>query len=137
MGMMNAMLGSGPGYSVVITAQGCEGAVVSGGTSTARYQLLNTGVATQTDNGSNQNITGQWLLAGVAADFEARGTFSSVSGGTTAGPTTYTSLSASQAWTLQSTNSDHTCSLLIEIRHIASGLVVASATISMATFGSP
>lgn len=137
MGMLSAQIGSGPGYVVTITAQDCDGAVVSGGTSTARYQLLNTGVATQTDNGGNQNITGQWLVTGTVADFSARGTFSSVSGGTTGGPTTYTNLATSQAWTLQSSATDQTANLLIEIRHDPSNLVVASATMAMSTFGSP
>lgn len=137
MGMLSAQLGSGPGYVVKLTAQAPDGNVVLGGTSIAVYQLTNAGVATQSDNGVSQNVSGEWLVAGTASDFSARGTFSGVSGGTTGGPTTYTNLASTQVWTLTSTNADHVANLLIEIRHDASGVVAASATMSMSTFGSP
>lgn len=110
-----------------------------GGTSTARYQFNNSGQARRSTpaTGAYVDIPGQWLRSGAAADYEAQGTFTNNTGGTTGGPTTWTSLAATQTWTFETTNNDATCDLTVEIRLASSGAVLATALIFMEAFSAP
>jgi len=122
---------------VRITAQACVGAVISGGTSTARYRLQSNGIAQRTVAGSNTNIPNEWLASGTASQFDARGTWGG-SGGTISGPTAYTNLGTTQEWSFQTSNTDGSRTLLVEIvRTGTTTPVLASATMSLGTFGSP
>ena len=146
MSFMARLLGasSGTGGGAVITDRTATGENLSGigGTSIAGYKLLNTGVAQATQqalSGGYANITGEWLTSGAAASYEARGTFTLLygTGGTTAGPTVYTSLAGTQTWTLSNTNNDSSWNLLVEIRPAGGGAVITSANIILEALSAP
>lgn len=145
MSFMARLLGaSSGGGGAVIADRTATGQNLSGigGTSVAGYKLLSTGVAQATSqafSGAYQNITGEWLTSGTAASYEARGTFTLLygTGGTTAGPTVYTSLAGTQTWTLSNTNNDSSWNLLVEIRPAGGGAVIASANIILEALSNP
>ncbi len=121
--------------AVAISDQGPAHANI-GGTATAGYKLLNTGVAQKTlvSGGAYTNITGEWLIAGSVADFEAKMTY--VSGTTlTNNPlSAWASLSASRTCSLVTTVSDETSVYTLEIRRALDGVVLDTATITFNTF---
>jgi hypothetical protein len=108
-----------------------------GGTATAGYKLLNTGVAQKTlvgGGGAYTNITGEWLIAGSAADFEAKMTY--VSGDTlTNNPlAAWASLGSDRTCSLVTTGNDETAVYTLEIRRVLDSVVIDTATITFNTF---
>jgi hypothetical protein len=110
-----------------------------GGTSVAKYRLKADGIAQRTTPaaGAYVDIPGQWLKSGAASSYEAQGTFTNNTGGTAAGPTTWTSLSATQEWTFTTTNNDATVDLTVEIRLASGGAAIATALIFMEALSAP
>lgn len=110
-----------------------------GGTSTAKYRLKSDGIAQRTTPaaGAYIDIPGQWLRSGAAANYEAQGTFTNNTGGTTGGPTTWVSLGTTREWTFSTTNNDATVDLTVEIRLASSGAVIATALIFMEALSAP
>lgn len=121
--------------TVKLSSTAASGAVAPGGTSTATFELQSTGAARKSTFGVVGNITGEWLLSGAVSQFEARGTWGAGSG-TISGPTTYSNLSTTRTWTFATTGTDDTRTLTVDIRNVATGTVVATAVITMNTFGS-
>lgn len=108
-----------------------------GGTATATYRLANSGVASATNTGGTLvAITGEWLLSGAASAYEARGTWSGT-GGTVAGPTTWSSLGTTRDWTLTVTGSFVTRTLALEIGLAGTSTAIASATITFEVDSAP
>lgn len=107
----------------------------STGTATAAYYLRSSGQAQKSrDVGSTlMNISGEWLVAGSASQFEARATLQSGSNPTSGNSLgVWHPLSADVFWgvsrgTLGTTSS----TLLVEIRLASSGAVLDSATITL------
>lgn len=88
-------------------------------------------------SGGLEQATGQtdatWLLQGAAADYEARATV--VSGALTSGTTaSWLGLGTTRSWTVTRTNNlpglDE-CVLTMEIRAVATGTVLTSATVTL------
>lgn len=119
--------------SVLITNQTALRST-SGVSATATYRLGNDGIAYKTNNpGAFLAISGEWLVSGTDTDFEAQATWGSVSGGTTGGPTGWTSLGTiNRDWTLTVSAGGglETGSLSVEIRKIGTTTVLTSATIT-------
>lgn len=108
-----------------------------GGTATATYRLANTGVASATNTGGTLvAITGEWLLSGSASAYEARGTWSGT-GGTIAGPTTWSSLGTTRDWTLTVTGNTITRTLALEIGLAGTSTAIATATITFEVDSAP
>lgn len=108
-----------------------------GGTATATYRLQNTGFAFATNtSGVLTGITGEWLLSGAVANYEARGTWSG-SGGTVGGPTTWSALSTTRDWTMQVTGADVTMTLALEIGLAGTSTAIATATITFNVNAAP
>lgn len=113
-----------------------------GGTSIAKYRLKADGIAQRTTPaaGAYIDIPGEWLKSGAAANYEAQGTFTNNTQGPgvgEAGPTTWTSLGATQEWSFTTTNNDATVDLTVEIRIASSGAVIATAQIFMEALSAP
>lgn len=99
----------------------------------AGYRLSNTGGAFELKNGAATAISGEWLSAGSASDYEVRATLSSgtLSSGTTG---SWLNLGTTREWhtiRTDNTSGDTDGVLLIEIRLAATGTVVTSATITL------
>lgn len=108
-----------------------------GGTATASYQLNLSGVAYATNvAGTLTAIPSEWLTAGTAGLYEARGTWQGGLG-TTGGPTGWNALNATRTWTLTVTNNIVTQDLLVEIRLASSGVVLTSAMITFDVDSAP
>ncbi|MFZ9767205.1 MAG: hypothetical protein ACO3C4_01775 [Candidatus Limnocylindrus sp.] len=111
-----------------------------GGTASATYRLANNGVASRTNvSGTLTAISGEWLVAGNASDFEAyMAPDGGGSGGTTSGTfNTWVNLGTTQDWTLTATNNSATRSFTLQIRIASSGEVVDTATISFEVDSAP
>lgn len=126
--------------AVSITNQNAQNFSLAGigGTATARYRLYSNGQAYRTNiSGSIISISGEWLVAGAASDFEVYATVSG-SGGVFTGPTgSWVSLGTDREWTLSGTNSYVARSLDVQIRLASSGTVLDSATISFTVDSAP
>ncbi len=133
--MGEGVIGATPlNISAAISAQGATHVNI-GGTATAGYKLLNTGVAQKTiASGAYQNITGEWLVAGANTDFEAKMTFVSGTALTNGTIGSWVALSSSQTWSLVSTGSDEGCVYTCEIRRAMDGVVLDSADITFSTY---
>lgn len=108
-----------------------------GGTATATYRLGNGGTAFATNvGGTLVAISGEWLLSGSASAYEARGTWSG-SGGTVAGPTTWSSLGTTRDWTLTVTGGIATRTLALEIGLAGTSTAIATATITFDVDSAP
>jgi hypothetical protein len=109
-----------------------------GGTATATYRLSSNGQASRTNNsGTLVSISGEWLVAGTASQFEVYATWSG-SGGSVGGTTgSWISLSTTRDWTLSATNNFVERSLSIEIRLASSGSVLDTATIDFSVDSAP
>lgn len=127
---MVALIAAYGGAVVKLTNQTFEAIATDPATATAGYRLDNAGVAYTGENGTYSAISGEWLSGGSAGDYEC---FVTVNSGTlTSGPTGgWTSLSATQTWTLaRTTNGSSNVNFTIQIRPVG-GSVVATATIDM------
>lgn len=101
------------------------------GTSSAGYELNADGIAYEGVNGSYSAISGEWLLAGSASDFEVRATLNS---GTTPSGTlgSWVALSTTRTWELSAPSGQvRSCELTVEIRRASDSTVVATATITI------
>lgn len=108
-----------------------------GGTASATYRLASSGLAYATNAaGTLTVITGEWLLYGAVASYEAQGTWGAGSG-TTSGPTGWNSLSVTRDWSLTATNSIKTRTLFVEIRQASTAVVIATATITFDVDSAP
>ena len=108
-----------------------------GGTATATYRLNATGVAYYTDvTGTLTAISGQWLTSGTAALYEAQGVWGAGTG-TTGGPTGWVALNVTRDWTLTRSNNFANRDLALQIRVAATGVVLASATITFEVDSAP
>lgn len=117
---------------------------LGGGTATGYYQLLSTGTARKTDgttnNGVLTNISGEWLVSGSASLFDVYATFSNPygTGGTPLGPTgSWLNLGTTRDWGLTSTDEYAHRLLDVQIRLVATGSVLDSATITFEIDTSP
>lgn len=99
----------------------------------ATYELLNTGVARKTEGAVTTNFPGEWLLAGTAANYEARATV--LSGSFTSGTFgSYLNLGTTRTWGNAIAlgpggTGDAVGTMLVEIRPAGGGAVLDSATI--------
>jgi len=128
-------------YSISITDRSAQNLSLSGlgGEATATYRLNSNGGAYRTNvSGSLVSISGEWLVSGTASDFEVYATWSAqgggdgyIGGGSIGGatPGTWLSLGTTRDYTLSATNNYVVRGLFVQIRHIASGTVVDTATI--------
>jgi hypothetical protein len=108
-----------------------------GGTAASTYRLNATGVAYYTDaTGALTAISGEWLTSGAAALYEAQGVWGAGTG-TTGGPTGWVALNVTRDWTLTRTNNFANRDLALQIRVAATGVVLASATISFEVDSAP
>lgn len=108
-----------------------------GGTATATYRLNATGVAYYTDAaGTLTAISGEWLTSGTAALYEAQGVWGAGTG-TTGGPTGWVALNVTRDWTLTRSNNFANRDLALQIRVAATGVVLASATITFEVDSAP
>ena len=108
-----------------------------GGTATATYRLNATGVAYYTDvTGTLTAISGEWLTSGTAALYEAQGVWGAGTG-STGGPTGWVALNVTRDWTLSRTNNFANRDLALQIRVAATGVVLASATITFEVDSAP
>lgn len=103
-----------------------------GGTASASIAVNSTGTVT----GTNVS-TYDWVLPHAnAGNYEIRATI--FSGTLTSGTTgTWLALSASRTWNKQSTGTDATCVLTMELRIAATGLIVKTVTFTLNALGSP
>lgn len=108
-----------------------------GGTATATYRLNATGVAYYTNAaGTLTAISGEWLTSGTAALYEAQGVWGAGTG-TTGGPTGWVALNVTRDWTLTRSNNFANRDLALQIRVAATGVVLASATITFEVDSAP
>jgi hypothetical protein len=110
-----------------------------GGTASATYRLASTGVASSSQNASLVPISGQWLIAGSASDYEVQGTVTfSSGGGSLVGPGAgWNNLGTTRDWSLTATNNFAERELLIEIRPVGSTSTAISATITIEVDSAP
>lgn len=102
-----------------------------GATATAGMRLGFDGVAATLRNGGAFPISGQWLLGGSAADYDARWTTTSgtLSGGNNG---VWENLGSTRQWTRNRTVAGTaTCTGTLEIRPAGGGATLASATIDL------
>ncbi|MFZ9767198.1 MAG: hypothetical protein ACO3C4_01740 [Candidatus Limnocylindrus sp.] len=111
-----------------------------GGGATATYRLANSGQASATNlSGTLVAISGEWLVAGTASQFDARMTpTGSGSGGSTGGTfSSWVNLGTTQDWTLSATNNFASRQFTLEIRLSSSGAVLDTATIDFEVDSAP
>ena len=129
-----------PAKMVAISNQSAQNFSLAGigGTATARYRLYSDGIAYRTNtSGTVVAISGEWLRAGAASDFEVFASFSG-SGGTVAGPTgSWVSLGTDREWTLTVTNNFVTRDLSVQIRLASNSVVIDTATITFEVDSAP
>lgn len=109
-----------------------------GGTATARYRLYSNGQAYRTNlSGSIVSISGEWLVAGAASDFEVYASWSGSPIGVT-GPTgSWVSLGTDREWTMSATNTYYTATLNVQIRLASTSTVIDTATIDFEVDSAP
>lgn len=111
-----------------------ESASASGGTvatATAGYQLTSGGLV-QLNNGSGFVTDSTWLLSGAAGDYEVRATLVSGTAPGGSGTGVWLNLGTTRNWTLSAAvGTTQTCTLTIEIRLVATGIVQDTATVTL------
>ena len=111
-----------------------------GGSATATYRLGNDGIAKATNvSGVLTAITGEWLVTGSASDFEA---YMSAAGGGSGGSTggtfnSWVNLGTTRDWTLTATNNYAVRYLTLQIRVVATGTILDTATITLEVDSAP
>jgi len=100
------------------------------GSATAGYRLNSSGVAESLEGVAYATV-GQWIAIGTSDDFECRAT---ITGGALSSGTTgaWLSLTSSREWKVTKTSSGvATADLTIEIRRASTGVVRATASITL------
>lgn len=122
------------GASAILTDHNIAAGETAPDDAEARFRLNTDGRAQgfASNVGVYEDYAGEWLASGSAGDFECRMT--TVSGTVTSGTIgSWEALSSSREWTRNHTassgNSDYVGTL--EIRRVADGVIVATATITL------
>jgi hypothetical protein len=102
-----------------------------GGAATATYELNSNGAAYRTNGqGTLVSISGEWLTAGSASQFDAYATWSGTGGSIGGSATgTWLNLGSTRNWTLTVTNDFRERTLTVQIRLASSGSVLDTASI--------
>lgn len=124
---------AGGGSGVSITNRTVN--VLGAGYQEAGYQLTNTGVVNELDNGAASFLE-SWLSSGSPSDYQVRVT--DIGGGLTGGSGTgsWLSLGTTRQWWVGESFSGSSISndILVEIRDVATSTVQDSATITLNVF---
>lgn len=127
--------GADVGPAVLLSSFSVSASGVTTGNATARVSIDNTGLQRSKSGGAAYITENTWLIFGANTDYEVRATLSSTSGtGSTGG-------SAFSTWIACSTGGEWTAAaaaglvfeaaILLEIRYIPTGVVLASNTITL------
>ena len=100
---------------------------------TATYTVNTSGIVQKTEGGSTTTLE-TWLQVGASSAYEVRATLLSGDTPTGSALASWLALSTTRAWTLTDAVNDGialTCTLTIEIRDVATGVVQDSCTVTI------
>lgn len=103
------------------------------GTSSASYRLKNDGIGQTGANGVFSDIPGEWLLAGAASDLEIRAfNLTGDTGFVTGTFNSFLNLGTTRTWQITASGGTfRTCTFELELRRVADGVTVDTATITL------